>query len=854
MSRTEQCVDAVRRAVKRELSLGDVEAIAQALDERTRSKTAAGLDAATAELRAANELASDLREGAAIERRNAKLNIATRARFRRHVAAAEAEGADASDALTAWNVGLNRRFAGSRLSVDARQNAWRAKFVGGLVHDLQAQDPAYLKILASHALDREIAREMWELGRSPGTGKKGVSGSDEAQAIAGVLHRYSQASRQVQNARGAWIRNLPGYIFRQSHDEYRIRKMGFEAWRDFIMPKLDLDRLAPHGNAHEVLEGAYQTIVSGGHLAHLADDVDEAVPGAGFTGVANLAKKVSEQRRSLPFASADGFMDYHARFGRGSVFEGVLHGLEQASQTIGLLEAWGTNPRAMFEAERARLTASAEGNPRLLAKLRSRQHDYQFAEITGETRIPGNVVLARVGSTVRAVQSMAKLGGAVISSVSDLAMVGAEARGRGASLLSGYAQGVRSIGAGRGTGERRQVANAIGVGLDGIIGSIAARFAGNEDLPGQLLKIQRLFFRLNMLSWWTDAQKTGVGLAIANDLARHRNRPLGDLPDAMRTALAGYGIGEREWKLFGGIPVHAADGRNYLDPSGVRALSRARIEDYMISAGLVERRRLGGAAAAAANLELEPIGTTRRRIEDVQVARVKEDLELALRAYLVDRTETAVPTPTARERSILTQGTQPGTPLGEALRFITQFKQFPTTVLTRPVGESIYGRGDYAGLAALIVTGTVLGYVAMAAKEVAKGREPPDPTRSEVWPAAMLQGGALGIFGDFLLGQSNRFGRSLIETMAGPTASTIADFDELRARLMAGDDAAAKTLQLVQSNTPFANLFYGRLALDYLVFWHLQEAANPGALRRMERRMRREQNRQYWLSPSATAG
>ncbi|MYD26662.1 MAG: hypothetical protein F4X08_12705, partial [Gemmatimonadetes bacterium] len=753
MSRTEQCIDAVRRAVKRDLSLGDVEAIAQALDERTRSKTAAGLDAATAETRAAQELAEDLREGARIERRNAKLNIATRARFRRHVAGAVSEGADPSDALTAWNVGLNRRFSGNRLSVDARQNAWRAKFVGGLVHDLNAADPAYLKILSTHALDREIAREMWELGRPPGVGRKHVTGSSEAYVIAQVLHKYSQASRAAQNARGAWIRNLPGYIFRQSHDEYRMRKMGFQAWRDFIMPKLDLDRLAPHGNVNEVLEGAWTTIISGGHLAHLVDEVDGAEIAAGFTGAANLAKRVSEQRRTLPFATADDFIDYHARFGRGSLFEGVLHGLEQASQTIGLLEGWGTNPRAMFEAERAGLVAAAEGNPKLLARLRSRQHDYQFAEITGETRIPGNLLLARVGSTVRAVQSMAKLGGAVISSVSDLAMVGAEARGRGGSLRAGYAQGVRSIGAGRTTGERRQVANAIGVGMDGIIGSIAARFAGNEDLPGALHKVQRLFFRLNMLAWWTDAQKTGVGLAIANDLAKFRNRPFGDLAEHLRGALSGYGIGEREWRLMGQMPVYAADGRNYLDPSGVRAVPAEAIKDYMIASGLVERRRLGGAAASGAQADLERISTTRARIEPGQVNRVREDLEQALRAYLVDRTETAVPTPTARERSILTQGTQPGTPLGEALRFITQFKQFPTTVLTRPVGELAYGRGDYGGLAALIVTGTVLGYVAMAAKEVAKGREPPDPTRWEVWPAAMLQGGALGIFGDFLLGQ-----------------------------------------------------------------------------------------------------
>lgn len=38
------------------------------------------------------------------------------------------------------------------------------------------------------------------------------------------------------------------------------------------------------------------------------------------------------------------------------------------------------------------------------------------------------------------------------------------------------------------------------------------------------------------------------------------------------------------------------------------------------------------------------------------------------------------------------------------------------------------------------------------------------------WPAAFLQGGALGIYGDFMYGASNtRYGSGPVEVLAGPT-------------------------------------------------------------------------------------
>jgi hypothetical protein len=78
----------------------------------------------------------------------------------------------------------------------------------------------------------------------------------------------------------------------------------------------------------------------------------------------------------------------------------------------------------------------------------------------------------------------------------------------------------------------------------------------------------------------------------------------------------------------------------------------------------------------------------------------------------------------------------------------------------------------------------------------------------------------------------SRFGNKPLETVAGPTLGTAANLVDLWAKVRSGDDAASSALRLAQNNTPFLNLFYSRIAMDHLFLWSVQEAMNPGSLRR----------------------
>jgi hypothetical protein len=251
----------------------------------------------------------------------------------------------------------------------------------------------------------------------------------------------------------------------------------------------------------------------------------------------------------------------------------------------------------------------------------------------------------------------------------------------------------------------------------------------------------------------------------------------------------------------------------------------------------------------------------RKTAREIQNAR--RDIKERLSAYYADQLRQATTRPGARERALVTLGTVAGTPMGEVARFLMQFKAFGIGFVTQHLARE-WARGarpDYAGLAILIAGTSSLGYLSMTAKELIAGKNPRDITEPSNWPkvigAAMAQGGGLGIYGDFLFGEYNRFGQSGIATLGGPAVGLGEDIGRLYSDTIdwaQGDRKAAplaEGVRLVKNNTPFANLFWARLALDQMIFNQLQEAMNPGYLRRTEQRVKEQNAQTYWLPPSA---
>jgi len=231
----------------------------------------------------------------------------------------------------------------------------------------------------------------------------------------------------------------------------------------------------------------------------------------------------------------------------------------------------------------------------------------------------------------------------------------------------------------------------------------------------------------------------------------------------------------------------------------------------------------------------------------------RRDLELNVLRFFADETSYGVVETDARSRRTTTWGTRPGTLAGEAIRFAMQFKGFPIAFAQRVGARALFGFRPEARLQHMTHIGTLLagmtmaGYAAMTFKDMAKGYWPPrDPTDLKTWQAAMIQGGALGIYGDFLFSRVNRFGGGVTETVIGPAFGTLSELGDLMLKAreeVLSDEDQLKMRDLVNFatyHTPMINLFYVRPALDYLFLNSLREVASPGFTRRTEKRRLKE--------------
>lgn len=835
----EDIIQAAAKAAGRELSLEELIELQGDLTARIKQLQATdgmlGLEEAA--MKAADEMGNQVKLAAVIEKRNALLNARRRAELVGYIRNTWADRPDLG--LESFLVGTNVARPGARRSVAAEQKQLSQAYIAGFLNDIEKE--GLLPFLTRGDLDQDIADSLWRIGMD-----KPLDGlSKEAVSIAKIMQKYQEAARIDANRAGAFIRKLPGYVVRQSHDPYKLQRAGFKQWRDEILPLLDERTFEAGSDVDGFLLATYNGLVSGVHLKVSAGQPN------GFKGPRNLAKKVSAER-VLHFKDGFAWNQYNKVYGTGSLREAFLGGLDRSGDSTGMMRRLGTNPESNWNAALDELQLDLKNDPEGLRKFQQDRNGLlktRFSEIDGTSRMAVNHVGARVASNLRAWQSMAKLGGAVISAVTDLPVAASEMRYQGKGMLSSMGTLIGGMIKGKKPAEQREILSTLGVFFDGVRGEVVSKFSADDTLGGKMSRAQQLFFKLNGLTWWTDTMRSTAALMMSHHLAYNRTLAWDKMNPELQRTLELFDIDAGKWDLLRSTPAKEADGREYMSTQGIDSIPEEDLAGYLASKG--------------------------RTVNAAAIGELREELRGSLRSYITDRASYAVIEPDARTRAIMRRGTQPGTVAGELLRFVGQFKAFPVAVLQKSIGRELYGRGykpspyganvgrelmqsmrsgngEKLGVAQLMLWTTLFGYGAMAMKDIVKGREPRPVDDPKTWVAAMLQGGALGLYGDFLFGEASRFGGGLTQSLSGPTLGLIDGGYDLFARMRDGDDAAAASFRFAIQNTPFANLFYTRTAMDYLFLHSVQEALNPGALRRMERRIEKENAQQFLLRPSQT--
>jgi hypothetical protein len=865
------CIAAARAAAGDDLAQADIMAAFQRVDEFKQKLISEGKAVgADARLRRfAQEEAQRTQIAAAVARRHAALNIIIRDKQMETIGHMVNAGLTPRQAMLAILEGSTKGVQNARKSVQALRQSYEAVYVGGLLSEIARDRPHLAYALDDKVLDADVLKELRELRSDEFVGptKSGITGNSDALYLAKAFAKYAELMRVDLNRLGANIGKLEGWGGVQMHDPVKMMKIAPEEWAARIMPYLDIERTFPDGlssrEALDTLASIYNTIITGVPATPRPGERGQR------TGPANMAKSLGHNR-VLHFRDADAALAYRDEFGYGNTIDGMKAHLLNGARVAANMKALGPNPEAMFisisEELQRRVRESKTISPADKAKMveglktdtGAMRHALDIA--VGTQAIPGSLKWAEIGSSVRILQSTAKLGGALISSIQDPVSVAASAQFRGSSFFSTFGRQLGMMLSGRPKGEAAEISFLIGEGFDGWLGKIGTAFGALDGPVGAMGKLQELFFRMNGLTWWTDVQRSGAGRIISAEMGMRSQTAFRSLPDAYKHVLGLHGIGENKWSIIRKANLRQVNGVDYVTPDRIREVD---LEEF---APIMKKRIDAARKALRVDDAKSPAVRAAReaRFQERRTALLEEgrrELELDLLGFIADETNYGIIETDARSRRTSTWGTRPGTLAGEAMRFIMQFKGWPIAFTQRTIGRNFFARrrGSWdvnnpifwsetmPHIGTLIAGMTLAGYGAMTIKDTLKGYGPRDPADPRTWMAAMQQGGAWGIYGDFLFSTNNRFGGGLAETLLGPTIGTVGDLwnitaDARDAALTGGEDtfSTAKAFSSLWANVPGANLFYAKPVLDTLFLNSLRETLSPGYLRRQDRMRLRE--------------
>lgn len=838
------CIDLVRKNVA-DITDKELDDILEQMRARQARLIQEGTDPSTASAQAGLEVAETLQAAAAVEKRNALINRRIRLEAMDYLQTTWAD--NPAEGVLAMIYGSARARYGSRSSANAAQSALFRRYIGGVQGELEAA--GLFDVLRRGELDRDVFGAMRVLNDPRALQQF----PEQAVEIAKILDRWQEVARIEANRAGAWIGKLDDYGLRQSHNADRILRAGEEKWKADILPRLDLARMFPEGTPKDLdgwLHETFLNIVTG------VRDSADAGKMAAFKGPGNLAKKLS-QERVFHFNTADDAFEYNTQYGMGNIRETFVSGMHRMAESTGLMQVLGTNPeynlKAIVDSVRSNLSRKDPAALKAFdnATRQGVRIDNAYREVSGQTRHAASARMASVGAGVRVWNTITGLGGAVISAVTDVPVRASLLRYQGQSYLQQLGKGLidplTRLTDGLDSAEKKAVLSAAGYFNEIALGNLAARFSPDDTIPGILNRATNTFFKWNLLAQWTDSMRRSTLEAMSHYWGGISDKSWAQLSDRNRAALERFRIGESEWRVIS-QGITEADGRRFMTPQAVREL-----EPEVFAPLAADRIR-------AAKQEAVKSGKPERA--DRAIAKILSDTRASvadrLQQFYADDLDSAVITPDARTLAFIRQGQRSGTAIGEALRLFWQFKSFGIAVMQRAFQRELYGYGPKLGISqakglGLLLLGSLgFGYMAMSLKDLVKGKKPRPIDNPKTWAAAMTQGGGLGIYGDFLFGEASRMGGGFLETLGGPTVGKAADAKRLFDQAKTGEDVAAEALRFAISNTPGNNLFYTRMAADYLFLYELQEAMNPGYVRRMERRAETERGQEWWLRPSET--
>src|SRR5438046_372998 len=221
-------------------------------------------------------------------------------------------------------------------------------------------------------------------------------------------------------------------------------------------------------------------------------------------------------------------------------------------------------------------------------------------------------------------------------------------------------------------------------------------------------------------------------------------------------------------------PLIEHEGAKFIRAGDVLELSRKEVKglaDVFSSAGeyASAEENLRGSRPAALGVRLESHGQqAQKAMGRIDLIR---DASNRLGELFATESSVALTEPDAVVKGFLTQGAKRGTISGELFRSAALFKAFPISAISTHLlrgALELDGTARAKYLSELLIGSTIMGAVALQGKSIVKGRDPESMDTAGFWARAAAQGGGLGLIGDMISSESNRYGKGLAVSLGGP--------------------------------------------------------------------------------------
>lgn len=656
-----------------------------------------------------------------------------------------------------------------------------------------------------------------------------VEVSDTAKELSDSISKSLETLRLRANNAGANIGKKENYGMPQVHDSVKIMKASRDEWVDFVSKKLDWEKmkspetgeLVPLSKRKYVLENVYDTIKTSGY--NKLKQGEMARLGA-------LDKRVANHR-FLEFKDAQSWIEYQEAFGVGTPFDVIVGHIDRMSRDVAMMEIFGPNPNQGLEFLKSSVRKKMsdidlqETGPMKESNLRNVEDhlsklDEMYAVHMNTSAGNPESRSASLLAGIRNLLTSSFLGSASLLAIpgdfftktltrSFNKMPASQDILRYAKLMNPASKADRMRAARSGMVAETWTSMAYG----------QQRFMGDIIGPEWTKRIADVVLRASLLTPHTQASRWAFGMEFMGALADNSKVKFDDLP--FKSTLERYGLTAKEWDVFRKTPLQKDNGVTFLRPDDMRV----------------------------------------REDVDAEYAQ-----EIADRFMEVINTEMefAVPSSSLRSRTFLVSDSKAGTLVGELARSGAMFKNFPVTILFTHGRRALHQKNLASKLSYAAAFGlgmTAMGALGLQMRQISQGKNPlnMNPLTKEglsFWGQASLTGGGMGIWGDFLFSNTNRFGQGIETTLAGPVAGFASDTVDLTVgnlmEVASGEETklAKEVVRYVNNYSPAKSLWYARLVLQREIFDQALLAVDPKAaskFRAMERKQRKEKNQKsYW--------